>query len=210
MFSSTISFANFNTHMMTNDPASDSSVKNEDMSEDEFYNNLEGSIPFSLYLTFGMAELVNVMMIESGQLDLKYRFSSNDPNTAACMQSALDNKFYQQTLDNSYENYIKTVSFEDFNEDKLFINHPDTIFNNSIYKNVFSKLAQSQTKEQNYQLSAQLEKQLIEYDEKASPDILSETIYQNFGEKSAFDIVLKSQIEKCITSQNRLIEEMAQ
>lgn len=208
VFSSTASFANIN--MMTNDLNSALSVKNKDLSQDEFYKNLEGSIPFSLYLTFGMAELVNTMMIESGQLDAKYSFTLSDSNTAACMQKALDSKFYKQALDNSYKNYIKTVSHKAFEKDRLFINHPDTTFNNSIYKNVFAKLAQNQTKEQNHQLSAQLEKQLIEYDEKTSPDILSETIYQNFGEKSAFDVAMKSQIEQCIISQNRLIEEMAQ
>lgn len=178
------------------------STASKNANEDKFYNNLVLGIPSTMYVFSNMVGLAQIMMVQNEQLNAKEALDTADPNFALCMQKAIDSKFYQPAFDDGYHTYMSTVSPQDFEQDKLFINHPVTTFNNDIYKNVFIELAQNETKEQNYRLFAKLREQTKEYDENTLPDEISKTYYQNFGEKSAFVTIVGLQIQQCQISQS--------
>lgn len=193
----TLTLVIFGTILFTN-----ASIASETVSEDEFYSNLVRGIPFTIDTFSNMVGFVQMMMVQSDQLNTKDALDPADPNFAACMQAAIDSKFYQPAFDDGYHAYMNSVSIEELEQDKLFINHPVTIFNNDIYKNVFTKLAENKTKEKNYQLFAKLREQTKEYNEDTLPDEISKVYYQNFAAQSAFATVAGLQIQQCQTSQD--------
>lgn len=171
-----------------------------DNQADELYHNIEVNIPSTIHVVANMGAYIQHTMIELGQLSSDKAFNPDEPAFAKCMQSAIDDKFYQSALDISYKNYLASVSPDELAQDKMFINHPVTVFNNELYHDIFAQLSKSKTLEQNYELSAKLRAQLKEYDEASLPDAISRAYYDNLGEKGPLAVAMGEQILQCIKS----------
>lgn len=173
------------------------------------YQSIEQELPFKLNAMGLMIVFVhNQMNPKSGNKDYK-KINTTAKEYALCMQTAIDNKFYQNELSEAVTTYLSEVDKESLYKDMQVLTDKDFVATTILLKDVF-KLYSSNQSIANKRLAYQeLENKTAShfrsfyerYDSEDNGGIFSSSYDKYFGQDSKFALFNAEQIEKCYAYQ---------
>ena len=175
---------------------------------DSFYQALQSDMPFTLHQLSFMVAFVQMSAESVGKSDPKNRFDPTDPKFAQCMQTAIDQPFYEPTLKQNFDSYLQQATPTDFQHDLKVYSQHNFQSNSKLYRDIFAIYAKGKSSQGNIAISQQKLKQRKPIDNfspflgKEYDGLLSESYYDFFSEKSSLGEVIGKQLQACQIIQN--------
>lgn len=175
---------------------------------DKFYQMLQDDMPAQLH---GLSFMLAFLQISAEQVGKSTPHTAIDPTSpkfAKCMDSAIKQKFYEPTLKQNFDKYLRQASPTDFQHDLKVYSQDNFQFNSKLYQNIFTIYAKGNSSQANIAISQQKLKQQKPIDNfspflgKQYDGLLSDSYYDFFSERSSLGEVIGKQLQACQIIQN--------
>lgn len=160
---------------------------------DKFYHAVDYAVPTilnSLVYTYSFQQTIANAYGKS-----KIAPYALDPTVSSCLQTALEDKFYQPALKSAINDYLKSASPSEFHQDLGQFLDKDNVKVYRNFQDIFRLYSQSKTFDENIKILDKKEQMISK--SKNQPIIAIKNFTHTINENSQFYQALNQQIQQC-------------